>query len=226
MWSLSVEEEFYLMFPAILLLGWALSQRGRRIPWVTVLVGTAALVSFWFAMAGAWAFGPLGASPAKYLVGFYGAFARAWEFAVGAPREYGLGPVSRQISRGVVDIRGEHGDIQPTKPRQPIGTPAIVWRRTEENADESSPWGAARCDTGIQERLLTFTGKSERTVMLGAILLVSAVSAATAFVLTQYYSVDVLSSLPLPPEDCWLDWGTKIGRHCFGDYGMVLETLR
>jgi peptidoglycan/LPS O-acetylase OafA/YrhL len=85
-WSLSVEEQFYLMFPAILLLGWVLSQRGRRIPWVTVLVGTAALLSFWLAMVGAWALGPLGplAPFAQYLVGFYGPFARAWEFAVGA----------------------------------------------------------------------------------------------------------------------------------------------
>jgi peptidoglycan/LPS O-acetylase OafA/YrhL len=82
-WSLSVEEQFYLMFPAILILGWVLSQRGRRIPRVTVLVGTAALISFWLAMVGGWALGPL-APFATYLVGFYGPFARAWEFAVGA----------------------------------------------------------------------------------------------------------------------------------------------
>jgi peptidoglycan/LPS O-acetylase OafA/YrhL len=82
-WSLSVEEQFYLMFPAILLLGWVLSQRGRRIPWATVIVGAAALISFWLAVIGAWALGPL-APFAKYLVGFYGPFARSWEFAVGA----------------------------------------------------------------------------------------------------------------------------------------------
>ena len=65
-------------------------------------------------------------------------------------------------------------------------------------------------------------GQSERTVMLGTILLLSAVSAATGYVLTQCFSVDVLSSLLYVPEDCWLDWGTNIGRHCFGDYAMVV----
>ena len=49
--------------------------------------------------------------------------------------------------------------------------------------------------TAIRERLLAVTGQSERTVMLGTILLASAVSAATGYVLTQCYSVDVLSSL-------------------------------
>ncbi|MGH3556271.1 MAG: acyltransferase family protein [Mycobacterium sp.] len=80
-WTLSVEEQFYLMFPAILLLGWALCRRGRRIPWVTVLVGTAALISFGLAVRGA---GGLASYGASYLVGFYGPFTRAWEFAVGA----------------------------------------------------------------------------------------------------------------------------------------------
>jgi peptidoglycan/LPS O-acetylase OafA/YrhL len=83
-WSLSVEEQFYLMFPAILLLGWLLSQRGRRIRWTPVLVGTVAAISLSLAMAGAWALGSVLARWATYLVGFYGPFARVWEFAVGA----------------------------------------------------------------------------------------------------------------------------------------------
>ena len=75
----------------------------------------------------------------------------------------------------------------------------------------------------IRERLSAVTCLPERTVMLGTILLASTVSAATGYVLTQCFSVDVLSSLLYVPEDCWLDWGMNIGRHCFGDYAMVVD---
>ncbi|MCV7095508.1 acyltransferase family protein [Mycobacterium kubicae] len=85
-WSLSVEEQFYLVFPAILLLGWVLTQRGhRRVPWTIVLVSAAALISFSLAMAGPDA---LGSSSAKFLVGFYGPVSRAWEFGAGALLAY------------------------------------------------------------------------------------------------------------------------------------------
>ena len=76
--------------------------------------------------------------------------------------------------------------------------------------------------TAIREQLLAVTSQSERTVMLGTILLASAVSAATGYVLTQCYSVDMLSSLMFKPEDCWRDWGMNIGRHCFSDHAMVV----
>ena len=76
--------------------------------------------------------------------------------------------------------------------------------------------------TAIREQLLAVTCQSERTVMLGTILLASAVSAATGYVLTQCYSVDMLSSLLFIPEDCSGNWGMNIGRHCFSDYAMVV----
>jgi len=75
----------------------------------------------------------------------------------------------------------------------------------------------------IRERLSALACQSERTIMLGAILLASAVSAVTGYVLAQCFSVDVLSALLYVPEDCWLNWGTNIGRHCFGDYALVVD---
>jgi peptidoglycan/LPS O-acetylase OafA/YrhL len=100
-WSLSVEEQFYIAFPAILVLGWALERRARRIPWTTILVGAAVLASFWLAIAGAPGLGPL-ASYANYLLGYYGPVSRAWEFAAGgllalAMRNRALG--SAQLAR-------------------------------------------------------------------------------------------------------------------------------
>ncbi len=76
--------------------------------------------------------------------------------------------------------------------------------------------------TAIRERRLAVASQSERTIMLGTILLASAVSAATGYFLTQCYSVDVLSSLLYPPGDCWSDWGMNIGRHCFSDYATMV----
>jgi hypothetical protein len=58
--------------------------------------------------------------------------------------------------------------------------------------------------------------------MLGIVLLTSAVGAATGYLLSQCYGVDVLSSLLFGPEDCWGDWGVNIGRHCFSDYAEVV----
>ena len=79
-WSLSVEEQFYLLFPAILLLGWVLTERGGR-QRARVTVGTVALISFGLAMTGAARLTP---SHSDWFLGFYSPFTRAWEFAVGA----------------------------------------------------------------------------------------------------------------------------------------------
>ncbi|BDE13767.1 MULTISPECIES: DUF2029 domain-containing protein [Mycobacterium] len=66
-------------------------------------------------------------------------------------------------------------------------------------------------------------GQPARTLLLGTVLVVTAVSAVFGFVLTQYFSVDVMSSLVFVPDDCYLDWSTKVGRHCFSDYTMVVD---
>jgi len=76
----------------------------------------------------------------------------------------------------------------------------------------------------IRERLSAVDSQSERTILLGTVLLASAVSAATGFVLAQYYSVDTLSSLLVfVPDDCYLDWPTRVGRHCFSDYSITVS---
>ena len=74
--------------------------------------------------------------------------------------------------------------------------------------------------SAVRARVSAVTGHSERTIMLGTILMASAVSGAVYCVLTQYFFVDVLSSLTYQPNDCFPNWATKLGRHCFNDYGM------
>lgn len=76
--------------------------------------------------------------------------------------------------------------------------------------------------TAARERRKAVTSQSERNIMLSTILIASAISAATGYILTQCYSVDVLASLLYPAEDCWLDW-PRIGRHCFSDYSMIAD---
>jgi peptidoglycan/LPS O-acetylase OafA/YrhL len=81
-WSLSVEEQFYLAFPLILMIGWTVASRRSPLRWVTPLwVAFVALVSFALALfALDRQLGPV----AHALIGFYGPLSRAWEFAAGA----------------------------------------------------------------------------------------------------------------------------------------------
>lgn len=82
-WSLSVEEQFYLVFPFVLALGWYLNRRFKVMstaPFVLVaLIGILSLAIAWRGN---------GASQfqnfTSFLEGFYSPLTRAWEFAAGA----------------------------------------------------------------------------------------------------------------------------------------------
>lgn len=81
-WSLSVEEQFYLAFPLILLIGWTFARRQglfRFSPWIAVSL--VAVVSFGLTLVGNSEISFRGSGT---LLGFYSPFTRAWEFAVGS----------------------------------------------------------------------------------------------------------------------------------------------
>lgn len=76
----------------------------------------------------------------------------------------------------------------------------------------------------IRARLMAVIGQSERTLLLGTVLIASMVSAAVGFVLAHYYSIDVITSLLIfLPSDCFVDLGIDVGRHCFSDYAISVK---
>jgi peptidoglycan/LPS O-acetylase OafA/YrhL len=89
-WTLAVEEQFYLVFPALLLLGWRL---GRRLAAV-LLVGAVSAGSFYLALEYSQAFGIGGvAHPQRFA--FYASPTRAWEFGAGSLLALGSPLLSR-----------------------------------------------------------------------------------------------------------------------------------
>ena len=81
-WSLSVEEQFYLAFPAVVAIGWLMARRRRFLQGTPyILVGAIAALSFSLAVITSMGWTP---AHAAWLVGYYSPFTRGWEFAVGA----------------------------------------------------------------------------------------------------------------------------------------------
>ena len=89
-WSLSVEEQFYLVVPALLAVGWIIAARGRRILVTApaVIIGLLAVLSFGLAILGSSGNLSFGQS---VLLGFYSPFTRAWEFAAGVLLSMSMG---------------------------------------------------------------------------------------------------------------------------------------
>jgi peptidoglycan/LPS O-acetylase OafA/YrhL len=78
-WTLSVEEQFYFVFPALLLFGWALGRRWVPRLGALIVVGCVAAGSFALTCVAAGSFALTAGG-----WGFYNPFSRAWEFAAGA----------------------------------------------------------------------------------------------------------------------------------------------
>ncbi len=118
-WSLSVEEQFYIVLPAALLVGWRIAMRVgvdgvRALRW---MLGAATVVSLVFAEL--LATGrirtsiPLGFDELRIdeTFAFYSAPSRAWEFAVGALLALGVGErlVATRMRSHVVETIGVGG---------------------------------------------------------------------------------------------------------------------
>nr|WP_269328283.1 acyltransferase family protein [Kineosporia mesophila] len=78
-WSLSVEEQFYLVFPLLLVVVWKLAGPQRRILALTLISAASFALSVWWSFAD----GRIGGHPAADLA-FYTAPTRVWEFGAGA----------------------------------------------------------------------------------------------------------------------------------------------
>jgi peptidoglycan/LPS O-acetylase OafA/YrhL len=87
-WSLSVEEQFYLGFPMLMLLAWTIGRRSRRsdagIRSAAVSVAALTAVSFAFAIVCTYVDRPISFVSDPTSLAFYSSPTRAWEFGVGA----------------------------------------------------------------------------------------------------------------------------------------------
>lgn len=82
-WSLSVEEQFYALFPLLLLFAWIISRKLRTGRWIPILV-VFGVLGVSLAIALVTSSGAYFPHLPVFLAGFYGPAGRAWEFASGA----------------------------------------------------------------------------------------------------------------------------------------------
>ncbi len=109
-WSLSVEEQFYLIFPALLALAWIFGHRIRKDRrFALLLVGGLGLASF--ALCVVFTYGLVDASSisqAPEKLAFYASPTRAWEFAAGSLTALVFGSFA-DISRALSRVSGAAG---------------------------------------------------------------------------------------------------------------------
>jgi len=82
-WSLSVEEQFYFIFPALLVAVWSINRLRYSKHAATITISLISLFSFGLALIGSRGYGYLLGGNA-WLIEFYSPFTRIWEFGVGA----------------------------------------------------------------------------------------------------------------------------------------------
>ncbi len=94
LWTLAVEEQFYLVFPVILLVGWRLARRRGATAVIAVVAGMSFLLSLELSRGHLFA---VQHRPQQFA--FYGSPTRAWEFAAGALIALaGTAPVPRPVA--------------------------------------------------------------------------------------------------------------------------------
>jgi len=105
-WSLSVEEQFYIVFPAIIAFGWYLAHRHRKLRKAPfLLISGVAVLSFGLALAGSLDLAFRGDA----ILGFYSPVTRAWEFAVGALLALALAKATSSPPQRLLTVMGVVG---------------------------------------------------------------------------------------------------------------------
>ena len=84
MWSLAVEEQFYVIFPLLLLLALALTRWRPRRHWLALLLAGVAVASFAWGVVTSYSMLVVPGVASLEAFAFFSVTTRAWEFAVGA----------------------------------------------------------------------------------------------------------------------------------------------